>query len=643
MLIATQAYSQCPKYNQAIEAGKSFLIQKAFDKAIVEFQAAQIAARECKQSKGEPAILLKKAFDGIQKQRDRAIEASKKTLIEKQSAIKAKEQAELARLQADSSRAKANRLRNLAVEQRKKAIILKKDLSKKNDQSKKLVKGIYFYGNNYGLAYNKKSQRFYYFDTLGKAHFQEENLSFYQANQFNRFGYARVKVEKTTLYPSYIDTLGTLYPIAEKESQINEKTAFIDLSDKDLNKIPRVIWKKGISKSSSGSKTSPIKSLELRKNHIYRISNKIQGLKQLEVLDLADNSLGKLPKSITELKELTTVNLSNETSYLNYRNHIRQLPLEIGNLKKLQRLNMNYHQISKLPSSFSSLQGLEELNLRRNNLRRFPLEIIVLDNLKKLDLSGNKIKKLPDNISTMKSLEVLNLTGNPIDKKEITNLKKVLPNLQVIEIDSTLRKRGHLLSFGIGINLSYYNLRSSSSIINFSSKQSSFTIMNYSINYQIGEYGLSFSYKGVSEFDVLSSLGDLFIGYTDINLELKAFINRPSMIKTSLGIGVVNVLEGFVYPDYINNYIYIYNNIEDETNPNFYLTGSIEYLFTKKRKRNHGGLQLSVAVFQKGSASFENYDEMGDIIAKDENVELSLARLSIGYTYYFGRVLNFNK
>lgn len=637
MLIATQTYSQCPKYNQAIEAGKIFLTQKAFDKAIVEFQAAQIAARECKQSKGEPAILLKKAFDGIQKQRDRAIEAGKKALLEKQSAIKAKEQAELARLQADSSRAKANRLRNLAVEQRKKAIILKKDLSKKNDQSKKLVKGIYFYGNNYGLAYNKKSQRFYYFDTLGKAHFQEENLSFYQANQFNRFGYARVKVEKTTLYPSYIDTLGTLYPIAEKKYQINEKTIFIHFSDKNLNRIPSDVWRKGIIESPLGDKTSSIKSLELRNNHIYRISNKIQGLKQLEVLDLADNSLWRLPKSIIELKELRIVNLSNETSYLDLRNQIKRLPAEVGNLKKLQRLNMNYHQISKLPSSFSSLQGLEELNLRRNNFRHFPLEVLDLVNLKKLDLSGNKIKKLPSNIFMMKSLEVLNVTGNRIDENEITNLKKSLPNLRIIERDSTLKKRGHLLSFGLGINLGDYNLRSSSSIINLPSSQLPFIMLNYSISYQIGEYGLSYSYKAVNLIkDIYISEDIMFyllVGETGNNFELKAFINRPSMIKTSLGIG------GTGYPFYssfINNDSY---RVSHEEFSDFYFTGSIEYLFTKKRKQNHGGFQLSAVIFQKIEGSLEKKNEIGEVIAEDKNIELFLARLSIGYTYYFGRIL----
>ena len=627
MLISAQAHSQCPKYSQAIKAGKSFLSQKAFDKAIVEFQTAQIAARECKQSKNEPAILLKKAFDGIQEQRDRAIEAGKKALVAKQSAIKAKQQAELARSQADSSRDKANLLKNLAIKHQEETIVLNEELSSKKKQSSKLVKGIYFYANNYGLGFNKESQRFYYFDTLGKAHFQEEDLSFYEASQFNRYGYARVRVDKTTSYSSYFDTLVFFYPIAEKKYQINEKTAFIDLSGKDLSKIPSDVWEKGITEVL-GNKTSPIKSLELRNNHIYGISNKIRHLKHLEVLDLADNSLDRLPKGIIELKELTTIYFSNETSYLNYGNHIGRLPTEIGNLEDLQRLNMSYHHLSRLPSSFSKLQTLEELNLRKNKFSRFPSEILDLDNLKKLDLSGNKIKKLPANLSTMKSLKVLNLAGNPIAESEIANLKKSFPNLQIIETDSTLRKRGHLLSFGIGISLSGYNLKGKSTNIDFSSNLYDFIIINHSINYQIGEYGLSFFYKTVSfraEY-----LEDKFVayllGHEDTNIELKAFINKPSMIKTSLGVGIINLIGNFDYSDYSD---YIKYSVSERKIPNFYFTGSVEYLFTKKRKQNHGGLQLSFAIFQKGET--------------DENVKLFLSRLSIGYTYYFGKVLNFNK
>lgn len=627
ILFTSQAYSQCPKYHQAMKAGKVFLEKKAFEKALIEFQAAQIAARECQIIKNEPTILLQAAFDSIQSQRDIAIEAEKKALESTQVAIIEKQKAELARLQADSAYMKAQELKELAIKQGKEALLLNEELAQTVNRNTALVGGVYFYADNYGLAFNDENQRFYYFDTLGTAHFQGKNLSFYEAGNFNNSGYARVKENQTTPYYSYFDTLGVFYPIVEKVGQINETTVFIELSEQNLKRIPRRIWQKGMVKLPSNQKTSRISTLQLSNNNIGKISKKVGYLTDLEVLNLNDNRIMWLPKTMTQLKKLKSLKLNNETSYLYFRNGINRLPNKIGDLKVLSQLNLNYHHLSKLPPSFSQLHNLEELNLRKNNFRHFPSEILSLEKLKKLDLSGNKIKKLPANLSTMKSLEVLNLTGNSIDKKEITSLKELLPNLQIIETDSTLKKRDHLLSLGMTGRFDYIFSKTT-----IGSSGEIWLTTNFSLNYMIKQYGIHFIYS--------IGIYDYWTGF-----ELKgsrAFRNVP--IQAYLGVG-----RGIYYNwlDFEENYLTRRIAIKDQ--PIWYFTSSIDYFFKKGRRnktiKSHA-IQFSfdispqitteseVEIIDKGYRKIDEYKE---------NITFSFSRFSIGYAYYFGKTLNYKK
>ena len=625
MIFVGQVYSQCPKYHQAMKAGKVLLEKKAFEKALIEFQAAQIAARECQIVKNEPTIMLQAAFDRIQSQRDIAIEAEKKALESTQIAILEKQKAELARLQADSAYVKAEELKEMAIKQEEEALLLNKKLSRTIKRNTALVGGVYFYANNYGLGYNVQTQRFYYFDTLGKAHFQDKNLTFYEAEQFNNSGYARIREQETTRRYSYFDTLGLFYPIAQNVNQINEKTVFVELSDENLKKIPNRLWKKRFLKSSSNQRTSLIKSIDLSRNNIYKIPKKVKYLNGVEVLNLSENQINHFPKSLTQLEKITILNLSNETSYLYFGNRISRLPKGINHLKKLHQLNLNYHDLSKLPNSFSKLEKLEELSLRRNNFRRFPMEVLDLKNLKRLDLSGNKIKKLPVDFSRMKSLEILNLSGNPIDEKEITQLKKTLPNLQIIQVDSTLKKRDHLLSIGI-VGLSNKLI---GNIVDSTENDSRDLGVRISVNYTREQYGVNLNYSNFLETN----------GF-ELNI-FRNFINLP--IKTSLGIG--NIYSPFYYKgiEFIDK-----NNDEKKTYikilSTLYFTTSIEYLIKKRRRNNT--MRYSTLLFSfdfSPKATAQRKVKLSDVTITNDEINLSISRFSIGYAYYFGKTLNFKK
>lgn len=73
ILLGINAQSQnCPRYDNALKAGNEYLERRFYDKALKEFQAAQIAARECGISTKIPAAGLDKVFKGLEAQNRRA-------------------------------------------------------------------------------------------------------------------------------------------------------------------------------------------------------------------------------------------------------------------------------------------------------------------------------------------------------------------------------------------------------------------------------------------------------------------------------------------------------------------------------------------------------------------------------------------
>jgi len=107
-----QAQTNCAKYDMAMDSGYKYLNKRDYDKALTEFQAAQIAARECGIAIDKPAAELKKVFEGLKSQRDEADSAKKVAL---KSAIETKSALNIARdekQRADSALAQANKLIN---------------------------------------------------------------------------------------------------------------------------------------------------------------------------------------------------------------------------------------------------------------------------------------------------------------------------------------------------------------------------------------------------------------------------------------------------------------------------------------------------------------------------------------------------
>ena len=215
-----------------------------------------------------------------------------------------------------------------------------------------------------------------------------------------------------------------------------------------------------------------LKVLDLRFNHLIKLSEISNESDSIISLDLSYNKLFKLPESINKLKSLRKLNLKS--------NRLRYLPDSLGNLSLLQTLNLRNNMLNEIPKSITSLKTLKnldlhgnklnsiefrlndsinELDLGWNNFFEIPTSIKALALLEKLGMSGNNIKKLPNWISSFQSLKSLHLYDNDITKLpdsigNLTSLENlILRNNQLSSLPESFQNLKNLKK----LNLSWNN------------------------------------------------------------------------------------------------------------------------------------------------------------------------------------------
>ena len=93
---------------------------------------------------------------------------------------------------------------------------------------------------------------------------------------------------------------------------------------------------------------------------------------------------------------------------------LRSLSVPLFQYAFLEKLYLNYNALKELPSEIGSLRRLTHLDLSGNQLRTLPPQIGMLTNLRKLLLTDNMIEHLPFEMGYLYRLEALGIYGNPI-------------------------------------------------------------------------------------------------------------------------------------------------------------------------------------------------------------------------------------
>lgn len=147
-------------------------------------------------------------------------------------------------------------------------------------------------------------------------------------------------------------------------------------------------------------------------------------LKNLKYLDLTLMGLNTLPESFSDLKNLNCLNLA--------LNHIAKLPDDIGNLSNLETITIELG--TNIPNSFSNLTNLKKCNLYivNNSTAVLPVNFGNLKKLENLNLYG-KFISLPNSFSNLINLKDLEITGGSTINKLPDNFGNLV-NLENIRI-----------------------------------------------------------------------------------------------------------------------------------------------------------------------------------------------------------------
>jgi len=124
-------------------------------------------------------------------------------------------------------------------------------------------------------------------------------------------------------------------------------------------------------------------------------------------LCLENENISSLPDSIGSLDDLKNFTVT--------RCHIKTLPRTIGNLFKLQVLQLQQNEIEQLPESMGNLIDLKTLTISWNKIKTFPESIGNLKNLASLDAQTCAIEKLPVSLGALSALKNLNLQWNQLE------------------------------------------------------------------------------------------------------------------------------------------------------------------------------------------------------------------------------------
>ncbi len=454
-------FSQCPRYDRFMNNGNALLHERRPDEALAEFQAAQIAARECGLSTDQPAAALQRVFNVLKAQRDNAVKAQQLATTAKAEAlqqkaradqeaaeaIEAKKQAIEAQAIAEKAKIEADTARAIAESEKTKT---QSALSKAD----RLIDAFYFYNDQLALAFKGNKYGF-----INKEAQVRIPYKYDEALPFNEItGLASVRINNIEYL---IDTSGHEFLTIVDADLINAGTESVDLSNFRLKKFPetlssckdlKFLWLSGnrLSKSKiSDLGLRELRQLDISKNTIKVIPNWVLTLPKLEYLNLRSNALSDANgcQKLTSLKVL-------DLSY----NQIKDFPADISPLENLHRLDLSNNFLFSFPPQACSLVQLNTLLLNNNKITYFPKCFYHLLELRHLEANSNRLDILPDSLGMLKKLEVLSLSFNrlaelPSSFSNLTGLKFLdLSYNQFTEVPASIRTLKNLREINLAGN-----------------------------------------------------------------------------------------------------------------------------------------------------------------------------------------------
>lgn len=409
------AQSNSENYEIFVKKGDEALVNRSYKEAIQYYFAAR---GYLPSNKATIDVKVNNALDQIEQLRQTAEKNERTVRVALRKVDKSKSQLALAVAEAEAARDEAEKARQeveetnikLAEEKEKLEIALDKveqaefQARKALRSARKLIKAFHFYDDKFALAF--KDDKFYFIDRNGNKVLKLGEWD--QAEQFDSRGFAKVRKEGTE---RLLDTLGEDFLVAYDISDLNRKVKALDLSEKNLTKVPTKVFR-----------NPQLQVLLLDKNQLKDLPADIQSLRSLQYLDISNNKCTNLPTLTGKLLKLRFLNLS--------KNDLKKLPPEIGGLKHLEHIDISHNDLADLPDQISNMVKLKSINLSSNAFKSLPVGIKDLTELTTLELNNNVIEKLPTWLKELENIKQLDLSKNRLYKHSInveslTNLRSL--------------------------------------------------------------------------------------------------------------------------------------------------------------------------------------------------------------------------
>lgn len=156
---------------------------------------------------------------------------------------------------------------------------------------------------------------------------------------------------------------------------------------------------------------------------ISEIPDEIGNLSKLRQLNLTVRT-DRLPESFTKLTNLTNLGLYGQLNHL---------PTDFDKLSNLTGIQVSYLGLKEIPEGIGSLKKLTSFSAAANEISRIPESIGDLSSIHTMYLSRNQITQFPESMAKLSgTLKKLYVNGNKYSNDELTKLKTMLPNTEII-------------------------------------------------------------------------------------------------------------------------------------------------------------------------------------------------------------------
>lgn len=169
-------------------------------------------------------------------------------------------------------------------------------------------------------------------------------------------------------------------------------------------------------------KLTSLQLLELVGCELERIPSAVFSLGNLQELDLKENKLTTVEEilSLQHCRRLVTLRL--------WHNKITYIPDHISKLHTMERLDVSWNRLQKLPTRLFYCTKLRHLDVSHNQLSSLPTEVGILQGLQFFSAAFNSLESLPEELFSCKRLTTLVLGNNclPFLSSKVANLSRLV-------------------------------------------------------------------------------------------------------------------------------------------------------------------------------------------------------------------------